>query len=396
MPPTLIYTYYSSLYCLDAETGNEDWQKPIGSLVLSPTIVADEKIYLGCLDLSSYYGSLKCFDINGNIKWTYPMGVYEIMWFTAPAVYNGKVYFITSNLYSYSGKLYCLDAETGQFIWSKPLSGSWYWFGSSSPSCANGYVYAVDFNFYSYSGMLKCFDAETGEIQWTQNIGWSFSTPAVCEESVFVTAFDIFSYNSWLYRINAETGTLIWKVPIPDFSYFFFSSSPIAADAKVFISPMGYYSYSNNIYCYSIKDGSLVWNYALDHETMSALSIADEGVYATDCMGTIYAIEDVLKIKDISGGIMNVKAEIRNIGDYDFTDVSWSISVAGGMLGLINRTVTGTIPTLKAGDSKLVRAIPIFGFGKVEIIVTTTMPGINNIKKVKEGYVLGPLVIIPS
>lgn len=388
-------SYNSSLYCLNTETGAKDWQKPIGGLVLSPTIVDDEKIFLGCLDIYNFNGSLKCFDLEGNIQWTYPMGSSEIMWFTAPAVSNGKVYFITSDMYSYSGKLYCLDAETGQFLWSKPLSGSWYWFGSSSPSCANGNVYAVDFNFYSYSGTLKCFNAETGEIKWTQNIGWSFSTPAVCEESIFVTGFDLFSYNSWLYRINAETGVLIWKIPIPDVSYFFFSSSPVAADGKVFISPMGYYSYSNTIYCYSMEDGSLVWSYALDDLTISALSIADERVYAADYSGMIYAIEDVLKIGDISGGLLSVKTEIKNIGDYDFTDVSWSISVTGGMLGMINRTVTRTISTLKAGDSKPVRAMPIFGIGKIQVTVTATMP-INTIKKVRDGFVLGPLVIILS
>jgi len=379
-----LYSYFSSLYCLDAETGDEIWQKPMDSLVLSPTIVADDKIYLGCLDIYGYYGTVKCLDLEGNSVWTHSLPPYEIMWFSAPAVYDGKAYFITSDIYSYYyGKLYCLNAETGEYIWSKPVSSWLFWFGLPSPVCADGKVLTVDFDLYSFLGYLKCFDADTGDPIWTYNMGsvLSSATSAVCQDSVFITALDFYSYYNWLYRIDLEDGTLIWKVPIPGFTYWFSSSSPVCSEYSVFVCPMDYYGYSSTLYCRDIEDGSPIWDYDLDYETLTAPSIADERVYIADYMGNIYAFEDELKIGKISGGLLSIKAEIKNIGESDFTDVSWTISVRGGIFDMIDQYWEGTISLLPGGDKKIARAFPVLGLGKVEIEVTVTMPGLNVIKK---------------
>lgn len=285
------YTYYSSLYCLNAETGNYVWQVPIYGWVTSSTIVAYEKIYLGC---ASFYGSgtFHCFDLNGNSLWTYTMPPSEFMFFTTPAVCDGRVYFYTIDLYSYyEGNLYCLDAETGQFLWSKPLCSLWYWpLGTSSPVCANGKVFAVEFDLYGYSGQLICFDAVTGSQQWAYNIGWSFTTPTFCDDSVYITAIDFYSYYCFIYCIDATSGTLIWKAPLPE--YLFFSGSLVVADNKIYISPSGYYYYySQDIYCLDADDGSYIWSYTLDYPTMSSPSIANKGVYIPDLMGNIYAFK---------------------------------------------------------------------------------------------------------
>ena len=392
------YSDDSSLYCLDAETGTKIWQKPIGNIILTPTIIANDKIYLGNLNLFSYSSSLICLDINGDNKWTYPLPTWEIFWFTSPAVYNGRVYFISTNMYSYSGKLYCLDAETGQYLWSHPIS-SWFWiFGSSSPVCYNGKVYAMDMDLYSYFGGLICRDAVTGNLLWEYDLGnaFSFSTPAVCQDGVYITTFDFYTYNSWLDRINPENGTLIWEAPIPGFAYWFSYSSPICSNYKVFVSPMEYYGDSSILYCYDKEDGSRLWDYDLAYQSLTAPSVADERVYIADYRGNIYAFEDELKIGKISGGLLGVKAEIMNTGESDFMDVTWTISIQGGIFDMVDYYKEGTIPLLQSGDTKKVRAFPVFGLGKVEIETTVTMPGLNVIKKSNEGIALGPFFIVTS
>jgi len=394
-----LYTYDSSLYCINAETGDNIWDKPVGDLVLSPTIIADDKIFLSCLDIYSYYGSLRCFDLDGNIVWNYPLPPNEIVWFSAPAYYDGKVYFITSDLYSYyQGKLYCLNADDGEYIWSKPISSFIFYFGSPSPVCDEGKVFAVDFNIYSYFGYLKCFDAEDGALLWQYPLGFSltFGAPAVSQGSAFVTSFDLYSYSSWLYRIYTENGTLVWKVPVPGFTYWFTSSSPVCSANKVFVCPSEFYWYSNALYAMEIEDGSVIWNYDLDYETLASASIADERVYIADYMGNIYAFEDELKIGEISGGFLSVKGKVTNIGDSDFTNVSWAIAVYGGMFERIDRYMEGTISLLQAGESKTVRCFPIFGIGDVEIEVAVGMPGLTTIRKRTEGFVLGPFVFVKS
>ena len=390
-----IYSYSSSLYCLDAVTGDNIWQKPImGCLVTTPAIVADDKIYLGAVDMNTFNGIFLCLDLNGDIIWTYPMQYYEFMLYTTPAVCEEKVCFLPINMYSYyTSTLYCLDAVTGQYSWSKPIFTFWY-YGDSSPVCSDGKVYIADFDIYGYTGDLYCYDLATGETVWTYDLGLSFSTPAICEGSVYITAFDFFSYESNLYRIDAESGALIWKTPCPGEAYYFFlSGSLICADGKLYLAPSSYSSY-NMLHCLDTDDGSPLWNYTLDYETMCSPAIADERLYIADYYGNIYAFEDELKIARLAGGFLNVKAFIANTGNTSFSNVNWSITVVGGMFG--NLTRSGTIETLNPGifGIRIVRAFPVFGIGKIQVTANVTMPGLNVIEKTKEGFVLGPIIVL--
>ena len=63
---------------------------------------------------------------------------------------------------------------------------------------------------------------------------------------------------------------------------------------------------------------------------------------------------------------------------------------------MISRTSTGTIQSLGANESKIVRVFPVFGFGDVTVTVVVARPGQNNIRMVKDGFVIGPLVFITS
>jgi hypothetical protein len=67
----------------------------------------------------------------------------------------------------------------------------------------------------------------------------------------------------------------------------------------------------------------------------------------------------------IKGGL-GVKAEITNNGTSDATDVPWQIHVEGGMLGMINKTVNGTID-IPAGETVTVKTGMLLGFGAISI-----------------------------
>lgn len=393
------YSYGSNLYCLDADDGTSNWNVPVGALVTTSTVGADDKIFLGCLDLYSYSGALKCYDSNGGLEWSYYLPGYEVIWFSAPAYCDGKVYFIASDMYSYfTGKLYCLDAETGNYLWSQMIFT--FFIFSPSPVCKDGKVFVTDFNLYGYNSNLRCYNADTGSYLWQYPLGMSlsFGTPAVTDDSAYVAAMNFwyYGYGSDLYRINIDSGTLVWKVPIPGYAYFLGSSSPVCSANKLFIPPLEYYGYSGRLYCLDLDTGGIIWSYTLDYYTLAYPSIADEKVFITDYLGNIYAIEDQLKIEKISGGLLSVKAKISNIGSNDISDVSWQIDVVGGMLGGMDKHATGEINTLGGGKSKTVRAFPIIGMGHVDINVTIGMPYLSPIKKTLEGMVIGLLVIIKS
>jgi len=215
---------------------------------------------------------------------------------------------------------------------------------------------------------------------------YSLSTPAFCDDSIYITTLNWYSYTSGIYCIDAESGDMTWHVPLSGPTFY---TSPAVADDKIYIS-----TEEGFLYCLDTTHGGLIWSYQLDYDTMCSPAIADERLYIADYYGNIYAFEDELKIAKISGGFLNVKAEIKNAGESDFTNVSWSISVAGGMLGMVNRTASDTIQTLEAGSSRIVRALPVFGIGKIHVTVTATMPGLNVIKKTKDGFALGPIVVM--
>jgi len=81
---------------------------------------------------------------------------------------------------------------------------------------------------------------------------------------------------------------------------------------------------------------------------------------------------------NITGGL-GVNAVITNNGYVNASGVTWQIHVEGGILGLINKTVSGTIDIL-TGESKTVKTGLFFGLGPIAITVKVAV-----IEKVAEG-----------
>jgi len=63
---------------------------------------------------------------------------------------------------------------------------------------------------------------------------------------------------------------------------------------------------------------------------------------------------------------LGIKATIKNNGIANLTNVSYEIQVKGGILGLINKTVTGTI-NISAGETIPLEKITVFGLGAITI-----------------------------
>ena len=80
-----------------------------------------------------------------------------------------------------------------------------------------------------------------------------------------------------------------------------------------------------------------------------------------------------IEIGEITGGIGKVSAVISNVGEADATDVDWSISVTGGLLGRIDIETNGTITSLAIGEEVTVSTEGfILGLGTIDIVVTAS------------------------
>jgi hypothetical protein len=81
--------------------------------------------------------------------------------------------------------------------------------------------------------------------------------------------------------------------------------------------------------------------------------------------GSVYVFTKTNLTFSISGGL-GIKAEITNNGATDLTVIPWEIHVEGGILGLINKTLNGTI-NITAGDTLDVGKMMLFGLGRITI-----------------------------
>lgn len=386
-----MYSYNSLVYCLDLNTGDIIWQKLCIGWSWSPTIVYENKVYIGSFDLFSYYltGSYSCFDATtGDLLWRKNFGLYEWPIYAPASISEGRVLVAPTNIYTYSSTLYCLDAINGNYIWTKPIGYP----GIGSPVLADGRVYISYVDPYSYDGFLKCLDITTGLSIWSRTFPDLYPTSgsALDDNILFLPGVSMYSGILQLYCIDSTNGSLIWQKNYTDHPYNTWFSMPAVADNKIYVTT----DYSQELICINANDGNELWSYKLNQETMCPPSIADEHIFATDGDGGIYAFEDILKIDKISGGFFSVKANIVNEGTEDISNLDWTITVKGGLLGFINKTVNGTITTLSGESSLKVQATPLFGLGTINVIVTLQTDTINPFSKEATGFILGPLIIV--
>jgi hypothetical protein len=107
----------------------------------------------------------------------------------------------------------------------------------------------------------------------------------------------------------------------------------------------------------------------------------------------IPAKKPILDIPTISGGV-GVNAVIGNTGEADATNVAWTIHVTGGILGKIDKTVTGTIPTLAIGAEEAVKTGLFLGLGTISIEASATCDEGSSDTATASGKILLFFVII--
>jgi hypothetical protein len=99
-----------------------------------------------------------------------------------------------------------------------------------------------------------------------------------------------------------------------------------------------------------------------DTSLIGAVFDDENGVHS----GSAYSFTKADLSYTIAGGF-GVKTVIKNNGTSNLNNITWQIHVEGGILGMINKTVNGTID-IPAGESVTVTTGMLIGFGKISII----------------------------
>ena len=379
----------NTLYCLDAE-GNGDgttfeyWNIPIGDLGIGAPApcVSNEKIFLG--NTTGFY----CFNTsNGSIIWEHSL----MSTATSPLYAYGKI-FISSFA---DHNLYCLDAEgNGDGTTFEYWNISNIWFFSS---IADGKLFTGGYNKQT----LYCFDTENGQQIWNYSINGSLMYSCLANKMVFFVTYHTYFDSTRIYCFRDNSPPDIPDIPdgptecIIDEVYTYTTSEVIDPDGDA----IDQYGWDIN--------GDFELDYLTSEPTL--LNSWDEAgtfevrVMAQDIYGMSSDFSDPLEVEvfapeleigDITGGLLSIKTEIINGGTIEINDIDWSISVSGGILGLINKEITGSIATLEPGASELISISPIIGLGPIEIIVTVNAEGMDEIEKTADGFVIFFFVII--
>lgn len=169
------------VYAVDAATGAVAWSAETGGRVRSTPAVHDGRVYVGSAD-----GVVYAFDAaDGSAVWRHEtegagldsgaFGYDRRTIQSSPAVADGRLF-----VGARDGRLYALDADTGERLWRSPERISWV---NGAPAVSNGVVYAAT----SDQQFVQAVDAGTGEERWrvpTAGIVWT--SPAVAGDQVIV------------------------------------------------------------------------------------------------------------------------------------------------------------------------------------------------------------------
>ena len=99
-----------------------------------------------------------------------------------------------------------------------------------------------------------------------------------------------------------------------------------------------------------------------------------------------------LAIAPIRGGL-GVHAKIVNEGEYQATNIDWSISVTGGLFRQINATTTDYLSQIAVGDDVSISSDIIIGLGPITIDIYASGQNAGIVSEQKQGFLLGPYIL---
>jgi outer membrane protein assembly factor BamB len=210
-----------SVYGIDARSGKVRWQYTLdpgpSAFAQSPAVTDGERFFIGAWDQNVYALDAK----TGKEVWRYratERGFYFSAAIARPVLDDGRL-FVPSN----DNTLHCIDTRLGSLIWNQSAPGDK--FGYSSPTFANGRIYIGSLGD---QGQVHCLDATTGQIMWTTATGSTIyeSSPALLRDKLAIG-----SVNGLLSLIQLSDGAIVGTYRFPA---GLFLSTPAAAGNRVY------------------------------------------------------------------------------------------------------------------------------------------------------------------
>lgn len=218
--------------------------------VIQWVLVADGRVYAGAsLHGAEPWGALYCIDpANGKPRWCFTDNRQIQVISSVPCLANGRLYFTARNS-SLAGKLYCLDAVSGQKVWEYFQPGA----QSSVLRAWDGKVFLLD-----DSGKDLCFDAATGV---TQGQSRALAEPASETPALVGRRYCVVTDSGKLCCFDSTTGATGGELDLPRLArakpHSF--TSPVVVDGRIYIgTSMDYLITGRAATLYCLKEESLL------------------------------------------------------------------------------------------------------------------------------------------
>jgi hypothetical protein len=152
-------------------------------------------------------------------------------------------------------------------------------------------------------------------------------------------------------------------------------------------------SYQHGCAWVSIDDGDTWSNdsYSAENNVLKrqngAAPLGRDDSTSDMCFKT-YGIEATELEIELTKTGFRVGATITNIGDVTAWEVEWTITVQGGIFGLINMTIPDIVPELNVGESLHIPIGPMFGLGPVTITAKAWALNAPEVTDSLDGFVI--------
>jgi PKD repeat protein len=130
-----------------------------------------------------------------------------------------------------------------------------------------------------------------------------------------------------------------------------------------------------------------IWTYTERGTYTVSLTVSDGTNSDTEAkVNYMTVLQGELEIGNITGGLLKVDAEIKNVGDTEITGVNWSITLDGGLI-LLGKEDSGILSSIADSEAIIVSDKSVFGFGKVQILVVAEAPNVSPSTKTVDAFV---------
>ena len=268
-----IFSQGGATYCIDTESKKVIWRHSSDIPIFSPPAVAGGRVYIG----EGYHHHsnchLRCLDARtGDLIWSFKTASHVE---STPFISLGKLYFTAG-----ADGVYCIDALEGQEIWHYPNIHA-----DMSPVVHNGKAYfGTGYGEYQ----ILAVDAETGTEAWSRQMPYPvWGSPSVNEDLVFFgLGRGNFSESAPIpagkvVALNAKTGNTVWEYEAEDAVL----TAIAVHDGYVFFGSRDGY-----VYCLWGGDGKLIWQTDVGGPVVSSPAVTPEVVYAATKNGFIYGL----------------------------------------------------------------------------------------------------------